>query len=135
MNVVAQVFAGVAAALHVLVFAWEALLFRRPAVHWGVFRIRSEDVPAVLLWSFGQGFYNLFLAAGTVIGLIAVNTGQTEAGRALVYYTCGFMILSSLVLLVSDRMALGREKGAGLGGVAAQALPPIGALLAVALAG
>lgn len=33
MNVVAQVFAGFAALVHVLAFVWETLVFRRPGVH------------------------------------------------------------------------------------------------------
>ncbi|WP_233520329.1 DUF1304 family protein [Prauserella sp. PE36] len=125
VNVVAQVFAGLAAFVHVLVFVWEALLFRRPSVHRGIFRVPGEDVPAVLLWSFGVGFYNLFLASGTVLGLVLLNTGDEAVGRALVFYTCGFMALSGVVLFAADRMALGRPRGAGLSGVAGQLGPPL----------
>src|SRR5687768_16245659 len=82
VNAVTQVAAGVAAGIHVLVFVWETLLFRRPGVHWGVFKVPTEDVEPVRLWSFNVGLYNLFLGSGTIAGLIALNTGDEAVGRA-----------------------------------------------------
>jgi putative membrane protein len=130
LNAVAQVFAGLAAIVYVLAFVWESLLFRRPGVHQGIFRISSEDVPTVRLWSFCQGFYNLFLASGTVIGLVALHNGNEAVGRALVLYTCAYMALAGVVLTISDRMALSRPKGSGLGGAAWATAPPLVALIA-----
>ncbi|WP_436497353.1 DUF1304 domain-containing protein [Actinokineospora sp. HUAS TT18] len=124
MNVIAQVFAGIAALVHIVVWVWESFLFRRPGIHKGIFSVPSEDVPAVMLWSFNVGFYNLFLGSGTVIGLVMLNTGNESVGRALVLYTCAFMALAGIVLLISDRLGLGRAKGTGLGGVAGQFVPP-----------
>ncbi|MER5264548.1 DUF1304 domain-containing protein [Actinosynnema sp. NPDC002837] len=133
MNAVAQVAAGVAAGIHVLVFVWETLLFRRPGVHWGVFKVPTEDVEPVRLWSFNVGLYNLFLGSGTIAGLIALNTGDEAVGRALVFYTCGFMVLAGIGLGVSDRLALSRPKGAGVGGTIAQITPALVAIVALAL--
>ena len=84
MTVVVWVFALIAAAIHVLVFCWESVLFRRPGVHSGVFAIPTADVPAVRLWSFNVGFYNLFLAGGMITGVIAWATGDVTVGRTLV---------------------------------------------------
>ncbi|MCE6995201.1 DUF1304 domain-containing protein [Saccharothrix sp. S26] len=134
MTVVAQVAAGVAAAIHVLVFVWETLLFRRPGVHWGVFKVPARDVEPVRLWSFNVGLYNLFLASGTVVGLIALNAGDEPVGRALLYYTCGFMVLAGIGLGVSDRLAMSRAKGAGVGGAIAQITPALVAIVALTLA-
>ncbi|MFD1152383.1 DUF1304 domain-containing protein [Saccharothrix hoggarensis] len=134
MNAVAQVAAGLAASLHVLVFVWETVLFTKPGVHWGVFKVPTEDVPPVRLWSFNVGLYNLFLGAGTVIGLVALNTGDEAVGRALVFYTCGFMVLAGIGLGVSDRMALSRPKGAGVVGTISQITPALVAIVALALA-
>ncbi|HVK21151.1 MAG TPA: DUF1304 domain-containing protein [Actinokineospora sp.] len=128
MNIVAQIFAGIAGLIHVVVWVWESFLFRRPGIHKGIFSVPSEDVPAVLLWSFNVGFYNLFLGSGTIIGLVMLNTGDEAVGRALVIYTCGFMALAGIVLLISDRLDLGRTKGTGLGGAAGQFVPPAVAL-------
>lgn len=52
---------------------------------------------------FNQGFYNLFLAAGPVAGLIADYAGHESVGRALVIYGCAFMAACGVVLFVSDR--------------------------------
>ncbi len=84
MTVLAWSFALLAALLHVVVFAWEALLFQRPSVHQGVFATPTADVPAVRLWAFGVGFYNLFLACGVLAGVLAWALGEEAAGRALV---------------------------------------------------
>ncbi len=132
MTAVAWTFALLAAAVHVLAFAWETLLFRRPGVHQGVFSIPTSDVPAVMLWAFNVGFYNLFLASGAVAGVVAWATGNEDAGQALVVYTCLFMVLGSLALFASDRMALSRPRGTGVGGALAEGLPPLAALVATA---
>ncbi len=132
MTVVVWTAALLAALLHVVVFTWEALLFRRPRVHQGIFGTSSADVPAVRLWAFGVGFYNLFLACGVLTGVVAWALGEETAGRALVLYTCLFMFLSGIVLFVADRMELSRPSGAGIGGALGQSLPPLVALVALA---
>lgn len=133
MTPLVWVFALLAAGLHVLVFVWEALAFQRPAVHQRIFFTPTEDVPAVRLWAFGVGFYNLFLACGTIAGVITWSAGNETAGRALVMYTCLFMALSGLVLFIADRMELGRPRGKGVAGALAQGVPPLIALIAAAL--
>jgi putative membrane protein len=125
MSVVSQVFAGVAVLVHLLAFGWEVLVFQRPGVHSGIFKIPTEDVPAVRLWSFNVGFYNLFLASGPVVGLALLHSGDPDVGRALVLYACGFMAAAGVVLFASDRMALSRPRGAGVGGALSQFLPPL----------
>jgi putative membrane protein len=133
VNAVAQVAAGLAALIHVVVWVWESFLFRRVGIHQGIFRIATADVPAVLLWSVNQGFYNLFLAAGTVFGLVSLHAGNPDVGRAFVFYTCGFMLLCGLVLAISDLLGLGRAKGSSWGGAVAQAGPPLIVFVAAAV--
>jgi len=133
MTPLVWVFALLAAGLHVLVFVWEALAFQRPAVHQRIFFTPTADVPAVRLWAFGVGFYNLFLACGTIAGVAAWSGGNETIGRALVIYTCLFMALSGLVLFIADRMELGRARGKGIGGALGQGVPPLIALIAAAL--
>lgn len=129
MIVVAWAFALIAAAVHLLVFVWEVVLFGRPGVSEGLFKISADDLPAVRLWAFGVGFYNLFLAVGMVIGVIAWMSGADTVGTALVVYLSGFMVLSGLVLLIADRLALGRPRGTGVGAAIAQGAPPLVALI------
>jgi putative membrane protein len=121
MNMVTQVFAIVAAVFHVVAFVLESFLFRRTAVQ--VFLLgHPEPGAGVRLWAFNQGFYNLFLAAGPVAGLLAYHAGNVEAGRALVIYGCAFMAACGVVLFVSDRR-LWR-------GMLGQSLPPLIAVIA-----
>lgn len=129
MNWLVWVFASLAAALHILVFVWEALVFDRPGVYRRIFSTPAQDVPAVRLWAFGVGFYNLFLGVGTIAGLIVWSAGNEPVGRTLVIYTCLFMFLSGLVLLVADRMALSRPRGTGIGGAIGQSTPALIALI------
>ena len=83
---VAWIFALITAAIHLLVFVFEALLITRSWVHAGVFKIPAADVPPIRLWAFGVGFYNLFLGTGMIIGVVAWMAGREVAGQTLVIY-------------------------------------------------
>jgi putative membrane protein len=103
MNSIGQVAALIAALIHVAIFAMESLLFTRPAVR-GRFHVGEADVAAARPWAFNQGFYNLFLAVGTIVGLVLLHTGGTaQAGRALVALSCASMLGAALVLIGTDR--------------------------------
>jgi putative membrane protein len=121
VNVVAQVAAVLAGLVHVLIFAMESALFSRPQVY-RRFRVRDEDVAAVRAWAFNQGWYNLFLAAGAVGGVIAVHAGGAVAGRSIALFACACMVGAALVLIGTDRRML---RGALMQGVL-----PLVALLA-----
>ena len=124
MNLVAQIFAIVAVVFHIAAFAMESFLFHRKQVQ--VFLLgKPEPAPGVRLWAFNQGFYNLFLAAGPVAGLIAYHAGNVDVGRALVIYGCAFMAACGIVLFASDRR-LWR-------GMIGQSGPPLIALIATLL--
>lgn len=132
MTAVVWIFALLTAAVHIVVFVWEALLLERPAVQ-RILATSAADVPAVRLWAVGVGFYNLFIACGLIIGVVAWSAGAESAGRSLVLYLCAFTFLSGLVLLVADRMELSRPRGTGLSGAVGQSGPPLVALVAAAL--
>ena len=134
MTVVVWIFALFVAVMHLLAFAWEVLLIGRRSVYEGVFGISTADLPAIRLWAFGVGFYNLFIAGGLIAGVIAWIGGFEVVGRTLVIYLCLFAFLSGIVLFVADRMALGRPRGKGVGGALAQGVPPLIALVAAATA-
>jgi putative membrane protein len=42
--------------------------------------------------------------------------GNDDAGKTLVIYSCLFMVLAGFVHFVSDRLALSRTRGIGVGG-------------------
>lgn len=123
MVVVAQMFALVAALIHVAVGVVEAFFYDRPAVR--VFLTGSAaDAPEVRLWRFFVGIYNIFLGVGIAAGLVALQLGHETAGRTLVVYVCSFMVASGVIFLVTTprlwQGALGQ-------------LVPAGAALATAL--
>jgi putative membrane protein len=121
---VAQVAAVLAGLVHVLIFAMESVLFRRPQVY-RRFHVRGEDVAAVRAWAFNQGWYNLFLAAGAIGGVIAARAGSPAAGRPVALFSCGCMLGAALVLAGTDRRML---RGALM-----QGLLPLAALLAAVI--
>jgi putative membrane protein len=125
MPILAQAFAVVAAALHVLFFYAESVTFTRPTT-WRRFGLSTqEQADIVRPMAFNQGFYNLFLAIGIVIGLVLVAAGQTDAGRAIVLFACACMVLAGVVLLATSRSML---RAASL-----QAVPPLLAIIATIL--
>jgi putative membrane protein len=121
MNLVTQIFAVVAALSHVAAFVMESLMFERPGVQRFLLG-RPEPAPGVRLWAFNQGFYNLFLAAGPIAGLVAAGMGHESVGRALVVYSCAFMAACGVVLFISNPK-LWR-------GMLGQSGPPLVALIA-----
>lgn len=99
MLTIALVFAGLAALVHVYIFWLESLVF--PTLGRKVFGVSAEAAEVMRPWAFNQGFYNLFLAIGTTVGL-AVRRSHEEAGLALVVFGTGCMLAAALVLLSSD---------------------------------
>jgi len=105
MSAVGQIAALVAGLIHIMIFGMESIFFRRAAVH-GTFGVAAGDLPAVRPWALNQGFYNLFLAVGDLVGLILLHSGERDAGYALVALTCGSMLAAALVLLATNRRML-----------------------------
>jgi putative membrane protein len=127
MHPIASVAALVAALVHVWFFAMESVWFLRPTV-WRRFGVASDqEARADRSWAYNQGFYNLFLAAGVAIGLALVAMGDPTAGRAIVLFACGSMVVAALVLVAHRRELL---RAAIL-----QGLPPLIAVLGIAFLG
>lgn len=106
MDVIAQVFAGLAALVHVLFFYLESIAFRKPQIYRRFLVADEVAAGAVRPWALNQGFYNLFLAIGTGAGIGLWIGDCASAGRALVLFGCGSMLAAALVLVVADRRML-----------------------------
>ncbi|WP_431950531.1 DUF1304 domain-containing protein [Nocardia lijiangensis] len=100
--IVVQILAVLAALLHGYIFVLESLRFAEPKVYAGTFRVERGDLAAVQPWAFNQGWYNLFLAIGTLVGALLLPT-LPDAGWALVLMGCGSMIAAAAVLVATDR--------------------------------
>lgn len=97
---IAQIFAAVAAALHVVIFVFESVAWGKPAV-WKKFGVATQaDADVLRPMAFNQGFYNLFLAVGIVVGLVLGG----EAGDAIVVFACLSIVGAAFVLATGGKM-------------------------------
>lgn len=101
MVIAGLVFAALAAALHVYIFVMESLTWTSPRTR-ATFGISAEEAQATKELAFNQGFYNLFLAVVTVVGIVAVGLGHNAVGAALVFAGIGSMLAAAAVLLTSS---------------------------------
>jgi|SRR4051812_20165284 putative membrane protein len=106
MLTAALVLAGLAALVHVYIFWLEALAF--DTVGRKAFGISADDAALMKSWAYNQGFYNLFLAIGTGVG-VAIEHSNRDAGVALVLLGVGSMAAAATVLITSDP---GKARGA-----------------------
>ncbi len=118
MSTLILVAAGIAAAIHVMFFVAESLLWGKPAVT-KVFGVPRADVETLRLAMLNQGFYNLFLAVGVAYG-IATDSVPVVATLLSV------MVGAAVVLVASKRSAAL--------GAAVQGAPPLIALIGLAFA-
>jgi putative membrane protein len=101
MITAAMVFAALAALLHVYIFTMESLTWtsRRTRATFGT---TAEEAETTKLLAFNQGFYNLFLAIVTAVGITAIALGHNGIGAALVFAGVGSMASAAVVLLASS---------------------------------
>lgn len=125
MTVAGLVLVGLVAAIHGYVFVLESLAWRSVRTR-ATFGIETDaQVEATRLLAFNQGFYNLFLAVGTAVGIALLLAGSAAAGYALVVAGAGSMAAAGMVLAAS-RPALLRP-------ALVQLLPPALGLAALGL--
>ena len=102
MITAALIFAALAALLHVyIIFTMESLTWTSPRTR-AAFGTTPEEAETTKLLAFNQGFYNLFLAIVSGVGIAAVATGHHAIGAALVFAGVGSMAAAAIVLLLSS---------------------------------
>jgi putative membrane protein len=94
-------FAGLAALLHVYIWVMESLTWTSARTR-ATFGTTEDEALATKELAFNQGFYNLFLAIVTVIGIVIGGTGRYGVGLALIFAGTGSMLAAAVVLLVSS---------------------------------
>ncbi|AYE95426.1 DUF1304 domain-containing protein [Mycobacterium paragordonae] len=102
MLTAALIFAALAAVLHVYIFTMESLTWTSKRTR-ATFGTTAEEAETTKLLAFNQGFYNLFLAIVSGIGIAAMFTGHHDVGAALVFAGVGSMAAAAVVLLISAR--------------------------------
>lgn len=105
MTAVALIFACIAALLHVLFFKLESISWKQPKT-WKAFGLESQaDADTTAPLAYNQGFYNLFLAIGALVGVVIIAFGDTNdmIGWTLIVFACGTMVAASLVLISTGK--------------------------------
>lgn len=102
MLTAALIIAALAALLHVYIFTMESLTWTSPRTR-ATFGTTAEEAETTKLLAFNQGFYNLFLAIVTGVGIVALALGHTGVGAALILAGIGSMTAAALVLMASAR--------------------------------
>lgn len=100
MLIAAMVVAALAALLHIVFFLFESVFWTRPAV-FGRFGIASQaDADTIRPMAYNQGFYNLALAIGVVVGILLIETpgGAHIAGKAIVPFGTACMAFAGVIL-------------------------------------
>jgi Predicted membrane protein len=96
----ATALAALAALLHVYIFVMESIQWTQPRIwrRFGLADQASADITKPM--AYNQGFYNLFLAVGVVIGLTLFWAGEVPlVGKVLVLFALGSMAAAALVLV------------------------------------
>lgn len=101
MVVAGLVFAAFAAVLHVYIFVMESLTWTSPRTR-ATFGTTAETAEITKELAFNQGFYNLFLAIVTTVGIVGIALGHNAVGVALVFAGVGSMLAAALVLLTTS---------------------------------
>jgi len=112
-----SILAAFAALIHILFFAMESLFWMTPAVR-KIFRRTQAEAETTKLMALNQGYYNLFLAIGTIAGIYLWNNTYVAEGVAILTTTMGSMVGAAVVLFFSAGKAM-------LRGVLIQGLIPL----------
>ncbi len=123
MLVVGVILTLLAASIQIYVFTVQSLNWTKDRTR-STFGLSLAEAQSTQLLAFTQGFHNLFLAVGSILGVILLSFGQTAVGATLILSAAAAMVAAALVLLLSAprlaRVAL------------FQAAPPLFAILCVA---
>jgi putative membrane protein len=101
MVIASVVIAALAALLHVYIFWMESLAWDGPAARKTFGPASTVEVETTRPFAYNQGFYNLFLAIATIIGIVFVLVSTSAVGPALILVGTGSMLAAALVLFLS----------------------------------
>jgi putative membrane protein len=94
-------FTVLAALLHVYIWVLESFRWTEPATR-KTFGVSEADAQVLAPMAYNQGFYNLFLAIITFVGLGLLKS-EHWVGSALALAGTGSMLAAALVLVTRDR--------------------------------
>ena len=99
---IGSIFIVASGLFHLYVFYLESIIWHKPKT-WTVFGIPSQEHAEIIRpMAFNQGFYNLFLAVGTLIGIVLLAVNQT-IGFTIAIFSAASMSLAGTVLFISAK--------------------------------
>ena len=102
MTIAMQCCALIAGIIHIFIFLMESCWFMRPYIYKRFGAKNLEGAKARQLFAFNQGFYNLFLAIGVLLGLVLLRVGHNPVvAETLILFSCASMTGAALVLMLS----------------------------------
>ena len=101
MTILAVVLAAGAALLHVYIFVLESFRWTEPSTR-KTFGVSEANAQVLAPMAYNQGFYNLFLAIITIVGIGMLGSQETT-GTALALAGTGSMLAAAIVLVTHDR--------------------------------
>ena len=101
MTILTVGFSLLAALLHVYIWVLESFRWTEPSTR-KTFGTSEADAETTKPLAYNQGFYNLFLAIITLVG-VAVLENEHVAGSALALAGTGSMLAAAVVLVTHDR--------------------------------
>ena len=102
MSLVALIFIGLAALLHVFIFYLEAFAWASPTARTIFGRATEEELAITRFFAYNQGVYNLMLAIVAGIGIAMWLAGHHSVGAALMFAGAGSMIIAAAALALKS---------------------------------
>ncbi len=100
--VIGSISISLAALFHMYAFFLESVVWLKPKT-WKTFGLASQEHAEIIHpMAFNQGFYNLFLGLGAVVGLAFLGI-NTTIGLTLIVFTASCMIGAGTVLFFSTK--------------------------------
>lgn len=129
LNLVAQIAAIFGAVTLIVVAPFEMFFYARPFAR-KLLHVDTTNVDDARLWAFCIGARNLMAAAGTIIGLVIMWTGDVPTGVVIVLTASWYMLLSAIAMGAADLLGFWRPRGGSLTGVLGSGIPPLVVLIA-----
>ena len=120
IEIISKIFLITAAVLHVIFYLIESFFWMNPKVYTNFGVLNEDNAKVIRVFTFNQGFYNLFLSIGAFLAFYFWQVGDPNA-EIMIWYSCLFMIGAALVLLFSAPRSIV--------GALIQGLPPLLALI------
>lgn len=99
MSIMFHIFTAISAILSIYIFYMEAVAWGTKKVNETFLIKDNEEAETTKFMAFNQGFYNLFLGIGMLIGLFINST----AAEAIGIFCLASMLLAALVLFLGDK--------------------------------